>query len=653
MFFQIGEIDPKRFIFQHLSEGKTKVYGGWKISQNCVKKVTYGITHTYLIQKIIQIFQTVLKFLFSCFQRKTWIASERLEIHPVFPDMPYMKLAEEASRRENPEMIQPLIPLKPPEQPQILNLPEEPPIELSEEPIAALPDITSEEIPKVTIAQPPLERTYKQWISSSMEHAFEDGGILYGKEHVHRLNTMAFLMESFQKKIDYLTKEKLNPANEEYAEAQASEDLILQANIQNTVKDINEEIEACKKFLNSAIKSLPVGWLGSQSYRDSIKKYGLDGAAAQYTPAIVNFRIEELKDGKGNEIVHFLRAGAFTDPRDGSTNLIKLEEEYQTLSKHYHQESLSISPEEGRGLKTQCRELALKIKERRIVLQAQMLQLITMQSMLNIEKLERWENGKPFVMVHMGLLNQEKNKIDDTGYAHIEENAIQDTAKLFAEFENKLLIFDGLGPYIDYEGNVHLPIKREDSDGGFKKITLKPVFFNFSVQKLTENIGLQEQINKDGSKKLMESISQDQLEKLTEEIGGILRSLFDQNQSSFDLAEDFSFSLLKLGFPFSIFCWSAKDRTGYIATRVIYRFLNIVLNLLSIKSEKIHSLMDKFNSQMFGEQGIARRIARECTGDNYLKITPDGRAFDTMKGKIILAKNYFNFAISKLPFFKK
>lgn len=478
---------------------------------------------------------------------------------------------------------------------------------------------------------------YDDWRGSVIENVFENDGVVFGKETVERFKTMQFLSTSLTKRKTYLIQDQLNPLLRDLEKA----DQLIKPILMEKKNEILNEIDACVKFLKNAEDGMKTGWLGSRGYRDAIKKWGnLQDTAEHHAPAVVNFRVETLTDAEGNELVKFLRGGAITDPRDGSTSLLQLENDYQLMLKKYQTQSLSLFQDEKLFLETQCKNLETKLKDRRRLLRELVLQLVTTQVVVNLEKIQQLSEEKPLLMVHLGVLNQIVDEIDED-WPHIERHAMQDALKIFEEFENKKIIFDGQGPYIDVDNNIHLPVSRRNMHGDHKRIPIMPVYFNLSVQGYNENKGLQEEINKKAFGKLLENSPDEKRELFTKKLQPIITSLFDKKKSTYDLAEDLAFELLKLNAFLYLFCWSGKDRSGYLSARMNYRFLEPRLESLSLPINKIREIKEKFSKQVLE---TAVKIAKECTGYNFLKIYPNGRG--VRNSKIQLLRNYGRIAVS-------
>ncbi len=163
-----------------------------------------------------------------------------------------------------------------------------------------------------------------------------------------------------------------------------------------------------------------------------------------------------------------------------------------------------------------------------------------------------------FSFIHIGLLNQDKKEIDGTGWNHHEANEMTDMAEIFQEFKGKALIFDGLGPFIDENGNIHLPQKNTT-----KTLTLNPFFVNSSVQghkddnKNLTAIHINEQTFDELKKYSIEN------ENFSEILAGMSLVFEKKNHTSYQTAIDLIYWARMAGFMISTGCLSAKDRTGF------------------------------------------------------------------------------------------
>lgn len=174
--------------------------------------------------------------------------------------------------------------------------------------------------------------------------------------------------------------------------------------------------------------------------------------------------------------------------------------------------------------------------------------------------------GGTVKMMHVSLLNHHSKSIDGAGWNHDEENEMQDMDAIFNKFDNKKLICDGKGPFIDKDGNIHLPELKLPDNLKVPELNLKTLFVNQSVQGYTKNDGTAGEINQAAGKKLDKLVDNNELKtKMNEVING--------KETGFSSATDMVELGLKAGFKVSTGCLSAKDRTGFVSASVTRRFM--------------------------------------------------------------------------------
>lgn len=209
-------------------------------------------------------------------------------------------------------------------------------------------------------------------------------------------------------------------------------------------------------------------------------------------------------------------------------------------------------------------------------------------------------------IVHMSLLNPQKMQLDKTGWAHFENNEIEDMREIFAEFEGKKVVFDGNG--------VHFADDRNDPEA----VVIKTIFFNISVQGHQKNDSEQKLINQQALQKVYPFISSPESRSLFQKIQLDL----NQGKSSYTVAEDISTLLMILKLPTSIGCLSAKDRTGYVAYRTQCRMLARKLDESTLSEKQKKQLNTYFGSQGLGAESGASLVVEDNTSCRFLKVSP-------------------------------
>jgi len=154
-------------------------------------------------------------------------------------------------------------------------------------------------------------------------------------------------------------------------------------------------------------------------------------------------------------------------------------------------------------------------------------------------------------MLHVCILNQDSKSVDGSGWFHNEENEMRDMAAIFEQFDGKKMIADHNGPFLDHEGNIHVPPNENFKEG--QEITLRTLFINQCGAGHLQNDGAQGEINRRAKARLQEL----QLEGL--------EPLLSKQKTSFSTAADTVHLGINLGCKTSTGCLSAKDRTGFVS----------------------------------------------------------------------------------------
>ena len=327
---------------------------------------------------------------------------------------------------------------------------------------------------------------------------FECNGKVVGRETVERFNVVQMTKEQTQKRLDHLNT------------------------LENT-PDIQTQKERCEKIISECDSRIQKGtnWIGSSDFRDelekaasALKEKSLDAGVKEFTelmqkriPAAANFRNHKAVSG-GTEI-NMVRLGAMTDMSNNYVNLGELKEivkddnkrsiKYQELEKQLELEikkqSSSSSSRKAIVLKYALDQLAtpetLKaaLADRSFHMKQQFLQVVR-QHVANTG--DPASLGSMLPMAHISLLNQYSNGDDPTGAHNDEGNSMRDMQSLFEEMKDCRIVFDGQGPYIDDDNVIHLEECKVTNNQGEqvpKEVTLKPIFFNISVQESSMNDG--------------------------------------------------------------------------------------------------------------------------------------------------------------------
>lgn len=415
-------------------------------------------------------------------------------------------------------------------------------------------------------------------------------GEVYGRDIVeeqpavkNHLTSLQHTKSLLNERIDVLT----NPNNPKYDGSIDSREELNSLNTQ--IKFCDWEIGKTEKLLKKET------FISSNHVRDELaeknrsnNKFG-NVVKDIVLGAPVNFHYQkaELGEEGDKETVggHF-RVGVMAYHANTHTNLQELEELRKPENKEKLQDKIlelqdkmiSLEGLEKDQKKIQSYEFAISqlkdidnaITERKFILRSQFLPLASGQVEKYFDKIT--DDQTTFSITHLGLLDPKKSKLDETGWMHSEGNQLADMEAVFKDFNGKKLIFDGKGPGIDAEGNIHLAQEKKDNAGNPKELKLETNLINISVQgsgvdksRIEANKDLVKNLIKQAESKFPDGHEGIKL------LNSVLARL--EKESNLQLAEDIGFALTELDMPLSVGCLSAKDRTGFVSARIIFRHL--------------------------------------------------------------------------------
>ncbi|MGK5594231.1 MAG: hypothetical protein ACSNEK_02605 [Parachlamydiaceae bacterium] len=442
----------------------------------------------------------------------------------------------------------------------------------------------------------------------------------------------------------------------------------------STLIDLSERLVLIEQRIKVLDSNRDHSWIPSPF----IRKKWLDSKTNDIPSAPVNLRLQSFNPPSGSKIssFKFARFGAIYDPRDAGNTIEELESYLEPSNAHklsleinrrelqskrlYHQGRIreatavenSLTPlwaiKDGK-----INEAKKWILDKKSFVDDQMLQLIMTQIDSRSEYLEDLENQSPFFLAHLGLLNEDKCRMDKTGFTHDEARFMQEMAGAFKRFENRELIFDGKGPWIDEKGNIHLKQSFLDQNGQPKKLILKPIFTNLTVQGSTKNGPIQRSLNQQGLQKIEEAIlnqitavrqtvvqnqvplaTQQKVEQLItlKEKLMTIRNQLNQGQSNYKMACDLFPLFLEFGqivqnnkmlFASSLCCFSGKDRTGLVAGLSTHRLgVKKTVKVLEKDPQKQRQLLKTFAQRvLYDEESIGHQVVKENTGAKILKVS--------------------------------
>ncbi len=521
----------------------------------------------------------------------------------------------------------------------------------------ALSPIPSELFSSWSLLQPTRQNSLSprkvktQNAKHSLSSKFQDNETEYGEEIVERQNAIESLKEILNRQIEML-EQNASELNRQFQQSPCRELLTKR-------RYIKTEIDLCKKSLESS-KHLAGDFIGTNFFRKELEK--IIGQTNNYaklineicTAAPVNFRYHQCRTS--HQKIGFFRLGVITDQKNGLTNLkelkelannrpsldkkiTQLKEKFQHLSKDFKKNYAMLNAYNYALSQLDPYHIQTTIQERRHTLSCQMLQLIQGQIEKNL-KIFSDDPSQPvlnplstFDLIHLGLLNPKLNDIrTDIGWVHDEFNQIMDMHEIFSEFNGKTIFFDGKGPCIDSDGNIHVNQLLKNPLGNVRWTTLRTHFINISVQGHTKNDGLQQLINQKSMPELIKIAHQKAQEHPSKQSfqSGLqllltVQKNLKKSKSNYSLAESFSVAILKLELVFSMGCFGAKDRTGLVAGRTAVLFIHEELEnhpKLKKQPKVLHKLKKRFSESVLSKDKCAARIAYENTQMDVLKCSP-------------------------------
>lgn len=271
-------------------------------------------------------------------------------------------------------------------------------------------------------------------------------------------------------------------------------------------------------------------------------------------------------------------------------------------------------------------------------------------SLLQAQLAQVKSSDKAIDWVHLSLLKPDEDKIE-RGWTHVEANECLDLKWVFDHFRGcKVEFVDGnADPEIKYDEKGRPEtivfsrghIGRNDLGHG-EPLLLNTYCVNCSVSSRRyfglsregasseKAMKIQKKMNEDFYKEVVQKNwldpqSQETVYKyLNEEQKKRVRALFEKGQSDFYAAEDISTELLKRGFKLSVNCQSAKDRTGYVCSRICQRMITSGLEEAK-KQGKIEDGVSYrlsrylLNISPFHAEQVTGRILSSNTGAKHVK----------------------------------
>lgn len=508
----------------------------------------------------------------------------------------------------------------------------------------------------------------------------------YGKETCQRIETINQNGRMQLKKIAYLEKQL------KFAVAGLSIDKptikkLLNSDTETILKELNkmdlppaekakiEKIENNLRFSKDMLRNAKIHqktaerptFLATGQTRERMMEHGF--SETHFTPSVpTNLRVQRFEAPESNPEANleFVKVGVNYDPRDPGNSIPMIErflkklpdtkdldklikQREQKADKYYKKkdfgqaQGIRASIEPLRMIKKgKTEEVSKYLENKKLYLNDQMASYVLTQVDLKQDKLEQAKDGAEFTLVHLSLLNEEKDDTHESGMLHNEAVLMEEMSANFDRFNGKKVIFDGKGPLIDLNGNIHSPRKIPHGNR-YKELILKPKVINFTVQGFTKNGPIQKEINQNKVQELIDTVSstnaqnendQAMLENIRDSLNKTQSKLM-KGKSNYEMACNFFSDLIKFKkiadkqpedslFGISIGCYSSKDRTGVVS--------DISLSVTGLK-DSIDNLESDPKKQKSVLQGFARKILRRRLATKTVK--------DNTKKRIMKVSTFF------------
>lgn len=445
---------------------------------------------------------------------------------------------------------------------------------------------------------------------------------------------------------------------------------------------IAEEIVYAHRMLE-VLEKQDVSWLASPFVRDQIR----DNRPEDIPSSMINLRIQKFVSPTSKiGSFSFARHGAIQDSKDPGNTIQELElyikegpKSKALAAEIKRRENLitKFSKKKKNAQKAAAvtrsliplkqiqqgkPEAAKKlIEEKKRFTNDQMLQLVTAQINSKASLLPNVKNNAPLIMTQLSLLNEKKATVHKTGLIMDEGRMITEMSDTFKRFEGKKVIFDGKGPFIDEQGNIHSEKKLLLANNKPKQLTLKPLFTNFTVQRNTTNGKIQREINRTSLNNLhkemdilyhqkhtelttlkkLNNTDPKKLEALEQEFQKLkdlkvkltaIQTKLANNQSNYGIACDYfpllvEFTRLRQGpdalMVSGVNCFSGKDRTGIVAAVTVHRsgVKPAVQKLESDPKEQRKIISGYAHRILYDPGSIGAQVLSENTGTTIYKVS--------------------------------
>lgn len=523
-----------------------------------------------------------------------------------------------------------------------------------------------------------------------IEEEYGDNG-KYGTASIDRMDTLSQNLQIQSNKIAYLEKflhekgfDEFKPSDDDLKGLKENtttfNDLldyyitsISKSSADREVQKACTQLRHAWTMLNNVTEHVSTDdqptFLSSISVRNKMEKDNnskdFNSNTAPKIPSVpTNMRVQRFKGPEESDTplgTSFVRMGVHYDPRDPGNSIpdlrfyqknrkaletellrrINLYQKYIDAGDLKKAAAVRQSMEPLSHIKAGERMINDHIAKKQLYLDDLMLHYVATQIDTESEKIDSVLDGATLNVVHLGLLNEEKSKIENpSGLIHDEAILMKEMAANFATFDGREIILDGKGPYIDIEGKIHTSKEALNDDGKPKTLKLKPQFVNITVQGYTENGPVQRELNQKSLNALDEQVKDlkanedpqkaDEIKKIKSSLASIQKKL-DKGQSNYQIACDLFAVMLDIKkvqqnddkqiFSCSVGCYSAKDRTGVVAeASVIMTRLKDSVQLMEKDPKKQRSLLQKFGRGMLSKHSMAHKAAADSANSSEVPL---------------------------------
>ena len=484
---------------------------------------------------------------------------------------------------------------------------------------------------------------------------FSQDGQVTAKEVVTRTDTVPLLIKGLKTKLEVLEKQK--------SAGKGSDD------IEQQIASVKEQIGRYEKNSGKAT------WASTNAPRLLFHTTEDEKQAEElYLPVLGNHRMQTVEDRDGNKLSTIARSAAITDFSHGDISLQELQD-YSALkmgmsakarallkfydlflpdgttvdSKKYNAlierieagavraygEDMLLTYEKG-NKKLDETKLTAVIKKREELIKLQFLQDLHEQFR------SRPVTEGSVVVGRVSLVDMTKPPERDRGFVNNERTQGLDMKALYDKLDGAEVVFDIENPdggtYFDESGKIHMPkafyTGENSSDLEPKTTKIKSLFFNVSVQRNTQNEGLQKTINEQAIQKLKQLIP-----SAAEEDSNSLNLIEDLLKRSkiedpYVITEEIVELMRKLNCYVSMNCYGAKDRTGYVAAAATRRILKSLTPNTAV--------LKRWQRELLSDRGNLLRIVFDNAKHNSFKITklsPDLYGVEDAEGALLRLKH--------------